>query len=142
MTTDEFIDQRTEELRRFFQGRFGVRWLKVLRIRLGRGHALNFFINRVRPSAKALRPVEALAISLGFKPTRLDLPPRERKKLARLANFKASIDRQLVLPGAVDDESLWAMTRHKLRARPLRDDVFPEEFLAHWCEVDAPVEGS
>jgi hypothetical protein len=135
MTTGEFIDQRTEELRRFFQGRFGRHWVRLLRSRLERHHSVNFFIQRVRPSSKALYPVEALAISLGFKPTRLDLSLLGRKKHEKLAAFKRALALVAVPPGSVDDKTLTSMVQHKLRPRLLRDDVFPAEFVAKWCEA-------
>lgn len=138
VTVDEIIDERTAQLRRFFQSRFGRVWLRAVRTRLylkfGRGHSIAFFRSRTRPSSEKLRVVEALAISLGFRPTRLDLLPHERKKLARLESFKQCVSAQLTLPGAVDDAALCAMTLHKLRPRPLKDDVFPQSFLENWCE--------
>jgi hypothetical protein len=134
MTADQFVELRCEELRRFFQGHFGIRWLRAIRVRIGWRTRLSFFKDHFRPSLDNLRPVEALAVAMGFKATRLNLPPFERKSRERLAEIVNCATRQVLVDGLVDESDLCSMAQHKLRARPLRNDVFPQSFLDNWCE--------
>jgi len=68
MTTERFIQIRTEEVRSFFRLRFGRPWRRRVAQRLKRKDVPRWLISRKYPPTLAkIIPVERLAFDLGYR---------------------------------------------------------------------------